>query len=99
MKGIFRYDGRMTGVSSKVKPEPWMHLAYEVTKDGNVHWVIYVWDTREILDEGHNFLPWWSSKPAEERNRAFRGAPKANDNHQPLKGKNAEQFNKLFNFK
>ena len=92
---IFRWNNQMFNISTDVKPEPWLHIAMQVNKYGVIRWAIYVWDTREIIDEGvdHVHIPEW-----QPRHTLFEGLTRAKDNHQPLKGKNAAELNKLFHF-
>jgi hypothetical protein len=60
MRGTFKickYDkGAQDLVYSRVKPEPWLHIAIMLACDKSHHWryewAIYVWDTREVLDYG-----------------------------------------------
>jgi hypothetical protein len=45
---IKRYDAEAQKLlGSKVKPEPWLHVAISET-----NWAIYIWDTRIVLDAG-----------------------------------------------
>jgi hypothetical protein len=51
---IYRYNAHMQPIlKSKVKAEPWMHIAFfRIHKLHKAYYVIYIWDTRKILDEG-----------------------------------------------
>lgn len=58
---VYRYDANMQKLTgSKVKPEPWLHIAIKthgwfvngVGPMPKVPYVIYVWDSREVQGEG-----------------------------------------------
>lgn len=77
VRAIYVYDDKVQQqVGAKTKPEPWLHIACTQAR-----WAIYVWDKREIIEEGP--MP---------RYDAVTGK-KANDSHEPLKGDAASKFN------
>jgi tRNA A37 threonylcarbamoyladenosine modification protein TsaB len=56
---IFKYnaDAKSTVdyMSGKVKtkPEPWLHIVYVTDAFNNkTYWAIYIWDTRQVVEEG-----------------------------------------------
>lgn len=62
---------------------PWVHVAVKIIPNGpvyNIYFVAYVWDTRQVIDEGFSHHTW-----AERPKLASLGRP-AVDNGQPLKG-------------
>lgn len=90
----------------KTKPEPWLHVAilnFTNMKDdkehgikassGAMYWVVYVWDTRQVLEFGKAKQNATTMKRlTTSSTMASRGglvrAPKAKDNHKPLNGDN-----------
>lgn len=90
-------------LGSKTKPEPWLHCAFlakRAPEDSNdVIWAIYVWDTREVVEQGSTDMPNTSMSRGPGKNRTPQKSPmqqlrklatmtKAIDNHQKLKGSN-----------
>jgi hypothetical protein len=53
---VYRYTPEVQElVKSKVKAEPWMHIAFidnPATTQHNLVYAIYIWDTRKVLGEG-----------------------------------------------
>lgn len=77
IKAIFRYtEEAMTTAQCRIEPQPWLHIA--IKDEG--WYVVYVWDTREIMAVGMN-----------KNLMQFKGI-KVVDNHQPLQGKYADIF-------
>jgi hypothetical protein len=58
---------------AKTKPEPWLHFVHVSGQLGD-RWAIYVWDTRQVIEEGSDYRP------------VPQGVQKASDNHEMLKG-------------
>lgn len=92
---ILRFNEKVEErVGAKVKAEPWMHIAFmhsrgkDADKD-KVQYVIYIWDTRQVLDEG--------ICTRAQYDKAYLATVRANDNKTPLKGsdKQVELFNQL----
>ena len=91
--GIYRYTGQVqSAIGCKLKAEPWMHIAFfgvcnedDKHKPVEYYYVIYIWDTRQILAEGT-----CSIKQRDDVKSAY-----ASDNHKYLKGtsEGAQRFN------
>jgi hypothetical protein len=70
---ILKYsDSLQQLIGAKTKPEPWLHC---LVNDG--HFVIYVWDTRKVIENGKSNNA-WGYKVSK--------LTKATDNHMPLVG-------------
>lgn len=95
LKVIVRYTQEVQQLlKSKTKPEPWLHCAITSAYTGKTNkskqaffYVIYVWDTREVIEDKQVSTSLPGKQPANIVN--------AYDNHQPLKGngKGAKQVN------
>jgi hypothetical protein len=90
MKLIKRYNSYLQKiVKAKTKPEPWMHLlVVPVSSAGRLNfvWCIYIWDTRQVLEQGKGSISDY---------KYFKNAPDALDNREPLKGiSNDDQLQK-----
>ena len=74
-------------LKSKAKPEPWLHvlLVKHPSYDDSLSYAIYIWDTRAIVE----------TSTCERKTSTIKGTS-ANDNHKPLKGKRADDFNFAF---
>lgn len=53
------YDTKFQGIlHCEANPEPWLHIAFAIDHEGDgciIHYAIYVWDTREVVES--NSLP------------------------------------------
>lgn len=104
MRWIFKYNeqaakyiGKLTKTKLKVEPQPWLHVAVK-TMSGRNPWsgyVIYVWDTRKVLDE-------YRSNKGLFKTELFKkdvaGMQRAVDNRKPLVGGRDKDVNEFFEF-
>lgn len=73
-------------LNSKIKLEPWMHIGVIELDDGTFGYAIWIWDSRQVIDESE------LSKEQGEKIRFyiadhfFTNEIRANDNYLPLKG-------------
>lgn len=103
MRWIFRYNESGAKYLGKLlhakmlKPEPWMHIAVKTVSQRNPWsgFVIYVWDTRQVLQE------YRSNDAARFTADMFKvnecGMSRAIDNREPLKG-GRKDINEFFEF-
>jgi hypothetical protein len=93
MRLIFRYTEAIQKLlGSKVKPEPWLHIAVKTLSKRNpmCGYVIYVWDTRKELASG---------KVSDDVTiKCIKTGANARDNHKDIDGhsKGAEAANTWF---
>lgn len=85
---ILRYNSKLQALlKCKAAPEPWLHIAIDHNNDfGGVRYVIYIWDTRKIIDAGLNYDVSYKDVTG----------TRANDNGKPLSGKAANSWNYWF---
>lgn len=85
---ILRYtEDVQKQLKSKAKPEPWLHvlLIKHPSYDDCLSYAIYVWDTRAIVE----------ASVCKGEISVVKGTS-AKDNHKPLTGKQADDFNFAF---
>ena len=73
-------------LNPRIKLEPWMHIGIIELDNGKLGYVIWIWDSRQVIEEGV------LSKDREEKIRLYitdhylTNDEKINDNYLPLKG-------------
>jgi hypothetical protein len=88
MLHIRKYNKKMQRLTdSKVKPEPWLHIAF-IGSAREYGFAIYVWDTRQVIE----------IDSIEVIDDEIKNAPSPPDNHKPLVGGGSivKNFNKQF---
>jgi hypothetical protein len=104
MRWIFKYNDtakkhieRILKTKIKVPAEPWLHIAVKTVSQRNpwAGYVIFVWDTREVVGEYRSNKGLFIS---EQFTKANSGMSRALDNRQPLKGGRNKDTNEFFEF-
>jgi hypothetical protein len=66
-------------LQSRTAPEAWLHFASVAIGDGKVIYAIFVWDTRQVIEQGTAKLN------GKDYIQFLQSVPAAKDNGQPLK--------------